>query len=101
MSEFFYRGIISKDLGADSITLIPKKSGAFALNDFCPISLIGGPYKILDKILANRLKRVLLYIISLVQSAFLEGRQIVDLVVVAHECLILNFHQGMRVWCVN
>lgn len=39
--EFFERGIISKDLGATFLTLIPKN-----LNDFRPISLLGSPYKI-------------------------------------------------------
>lgn len=44
--EFFERGILFKDLGVD-FTLIPKKPGASALNDFRPISLLGSPYKIL------------------------------------------------------
>lgn len=34
--EFFERGIISKDLGAGFITLVSKKPGASALNDFRP-----------------------------------------------------------------
>lgn len=62
--EFFDRGVISKDLGASFITLIPKKSGALELSDFRPISLLGSPYKILAKVLANCLKVVLPCLIS-------------------------------------
>lgn len=62
-TDFFDKGIISKDLGASFITLIPKKPGASALLDSRPISLLSGPYKILAKVLANRLKAVLPYII--------------------------------------
>lgn len=47
VSEFFYRGILSKDLGVAFITLVLKRHGASVLNDFRPISLLGGPYKIL------------------------------------------------------
>jgi hypothetical protein len=46
------------------IALIPKIPGAVDLKDFHSISLMSAIYKIIDKVLANRLKMVLKKIIS-------------------------------------
>ncbi|GJT16455.1 RNA-directed DNA polymerase, eukaryota, reverse transcriptase zinc-binding domain protein [Tanacetum coccineum] len=58
--------------------LIPKIPDANLVKDFRPISLIGSIYKIIAKILANRLISVLGDIVSDVQSAFITGRQMLD-----------------------
>nr|GEV09854.1 RNA-directed DNA polymerase, eukaryota [Tanacetum cinerariifolium] len=60
------------------IILIPKVSNANRVKDFRPISLIGSVYKIVAKILANRLVLVLGDLVSDTQSAFLKERQILD-----------------------
>ena len=39
--------------------MIPKKGGVEDLKDFSPINLVGSLYKLLEKVLANRLKRVM------------------------------------------
>nr|GEX73688.1 putative RNA-directed DNA polymerase, eukaryota, reverse transcriptase zinc-binding domain protein [Tanacetum cinerariifolium] len=60
------------------ITLIPKVNNPLLINDYRPISLIGIHYKIVAKILAIRLAKVIDSIISPEQSTFISGHQILD-----------------------
>ena len=55
------------------------------IKDFRPISLMERLYKILAKVLANRLKRVVGKVISEAQNAFVEDRQILDAALFANE----------------
>ncbi|RVW34516.1 hypothetical protein CK203_115335 [Vitis vinifera] len=47
----------SRGINASFLVLIPKKGGTEDLKDFRPISLVGSLYKLLAKVLANRLKK--------------------------------------------
>ncbi|GJZ44442.1 RNA-directed DNA polymerase, eukaryota [Tanacetum coccineum] len=75
---FFTCGEIPKGCNSTFIALIPKNPDANMVKDFCPISLIGSIYKIIAKILTNRLVGVLGDIVNEVQSAFISERQILD-----------------------
>ncbi|XP_071703896.1 uncharacterized protein [Rutidosis leptorrhynchoides] len=55
---FWDTGEISKGCNASFITLVPKKQDPLGLSDYRPISLIGSYYKVIAKILSNRLKKV-------------------------------------------
>ncbi|GKV13379.1 hypothetical protein SLEP1_g24388 [Rubroshorea leprosula] len=83
--EFHQNSRLVKGLNSSFLALIPKKLSPRDLKDFRPISLIGCMYKLLAKVLANRLKDVMPEIISETQSAFVGGRQLVDSVLVLNE----------------
>ena len=87
VQSFAEGGSWPKGTNAIFITLVPKVVNPQLLNDFRPISLVGLVYKIVSKILSSRLKRVLDKVIDPRQSAFLEGRGLLDSVVVANETL--------------
>nr|GEV10785.1 RNA-directed DNA polymerase, eukaryota [Tanacetum cinerariifolium] len=66
------------NLNSSFIALIVKKQDAKLVKEFRPISLIENFYKIIAKILANRLIFVLGDIVNEAQAAFVVNRQILD-----------------------
>ena len=76
--DFSYSSTIPKGCNPSFIALIPKIQDSKFVKDFRPISLIGCQYKIIGKLLANRLSSVIGDCVSMEQSAFIKGRQILD-----------------------
>ncbi|GJZ03380.1 putative RNA-directed DNA polymerase, eukaryota, reverse transcriptase zinc-binding domain protein [Tanacetum coccineum] len=76
--------MIANGCNPSFITLVPKNPDPLGFSDYKPSSLIGCVYKIISKILANRLAKVIKSVIGPNQSAFIVGRQILD------GCLIAN-----------
>ena len=83
--EFYDTSQILADLNKTNIVLIPKVPCPEKVDQFRPISLCNYCYKILSKMLANRLREFMPTIISPYQGAFVPGRQIQDNILVAHE----------------
>ena len=87
ISSFFISGSFDQEINRTHIALIPKLRNPSKVTEFRPISLCNVLYKVLSKVLANRLKCVLPDIISRNQSAFVLGRLISDNILVAYEVL--------------
>ena len=94
--EFHDFCTFEKSLNATFLALIPKKQNAQNIKDFRPISLIGSIYKLVSKVLTNRLKTVMENLISESQNAFVGGRQILDSVLVANESLDSRIKSGIQ-----
>ena len=67
------------------IVLLPKKSLTKKISDFRPMSLITSLYKIVAKVLSGRLRGVLHETIHSTQGTFVQGRQILDVVLIVNE----------------
>ncbi|GJT98489.1 RNA-directed DNA polymerase, eukaryota [Tanacetum coccineum] len=84
---FFDSGSFPRGYNSSFIALIPKVIDAKFVTDFRPISLIGSVYKVVTKILANRLSMVISDLISNTQSAFVKNRKILDGPFILNEAL--------------
>ncbi|XP_074278036.1 uncharacterized protein LOC141601639 [Silene latifolia] len=83
--RFFEEGRCPDELNITWVTLIPKVECAVELSDFRPISMVGCVYKVISKILAERLRSLLPGLIGETQSAFVQQRQILDGALIANE----------------
>eukprot|EP00253_Pinus_taeda_P023623 PITA_23623 len=78
---------ILKSLNSTFIALVPRVEEANTPEKFRPIALCNVIYKIISKVIANRLKMILPGIISQEQSGYVEGRQILDNILLAQEMI--------------
>lgn len=76
--DFFDGKVNLERINWASLTLIPKVDTPESLGDFRPISLTNSILKIISKMLASRLSKVLNRLIESEQSAFMKGRCILD-----------------------
>ena len=80
------KGVLTT-FNATFLSLIPKEMGADGPDKFRPIALCNVIYKIISKVIANRLKSLLPSLTCLEQSGFVEGCQILDGFILIHEVL--------------
>lgn len=85
VTESHRLGRVSRDLNSTFIALIPKMSKPSKFDDFRPISLCNLIYKIISKVIDERLKPFLASSITGEQFGFLLGRQILDVVRITQE----------------
>lgn len=91
---FFHSSSLLKSLNHTYITLIPKTALPNDVHHFRPISLCNVIYKIISKLLVNRLKPFMDSLSTHFQNAFIRGRNVTDNILIAHE--IFNILRKMK-----
>ena len=89
VQEFFTTGVLPPNFNSNMLVLIPKITGAQAMGDFRPIALANFQFKIVTKILADRLSLITMRIISLEQRGFIRDRNISECIILASEAINL------------
>lgn len=87
MLNFLREGVKPQFLNHTNIALIPKVESPQSIHNFRPTSLYNVLYKLIYKVLANRMKQVLEKVISWNQSIFIPGRLITNNIMIAYELL--------------
>ncbi|WCJ39165.1 DNAse I-like superfamily protein [Euphorbia peplus] len=82
---FFHHGVISTGLNSNLMVLLPKVEGAMNIEQYRPIVMSNFSFKIISKILADRLAIVAAKIVSENQFGFIKGRSIHQCIAIASE----------------
>ncbi|KAL0295750.1 UNVERIFIED_CONTAM: hypothetical protein Sangu_3186100 [Sesamum angustifolium] len=97
--EFFTTGRLLKQVNTTLLALIPKIRVPNMVSDFRPISCCNVLYKVITKIIVQRLRLVLDAMISPSQNAFVPGRSIGDNILLAQEMFTGYNRQGLPKRC--
>jgi len=87
LNDFHRNGKLTRGINSTFIALIPKVESPQRLNDFRPISMVGCMYKVLAKVLANRLRAMIGSVVSDSQLPFCKGKQILDGILIYNEAV--------------
>jgi hypothetical protein len=87
--EFFTNGWILPNFNSNTIVLIPKHENADTVGQYRPIALANFKFKIITKILADRLSAIMPSIVYEEQRGFIKGRNIRDCICTTSEAINL------------
>jgi hypothetical protein len=87
--DFFRTGFLLPNWNANSIVLIPKTQNADTVDQFRPTALANFKFKIISKILADRLGTIMPSLVSPEQRGFIHGRQMKDCICTTSEAINL------------
>ncbi|XP_074297220.1 uncharacterized protein LOC141627923 [Silene latifolia] len=98
--NFFDTGKLLNQINATTVTLIPKVHNPGKVQQFSPIACCNVIYKTISKLLCNRLSEVLPDIISQNQSAFVQGRYILENVMICQDIIKFYNRQSVSPRCL-
>ncbi|XP_074314193.1 uncharacterized protein LOC141649400 [Silene latifolia] len=98
--EFFISGRMLNQINATNITLIPKCDRPTTVSHFRPIACCNMVYKVISKLLCNRLAMVLPDIIHENQGAFIKGRSIIENVLICQDIVHLYARKAVTPRCL-
>jgi len=87
--QFFTDGWLLPNFNSNTIVLIPKVENVDTVNHYRPIALANFKFKIITKILADRLAPIMSTIVSEEQRGFIRGRNIRDCICTISEAINL------------
>lgn len=90
VKHFFQTGNLYLAINVTAVTLIPKIPAPTKVKDYRPIACCTTLYKIISKFLTRRMKLVISGLVSKAQSTFVEGRSIVDNIMVKYSKVIIG-----------
>ncbi|CAI5938157.1 unnamed protein product [Closterium sp. NIES-65] len=87
-------GVLPKSLTTALTKLLHKKGEKDLLTNYRPITLLTTVYKVLAKVLVNKLKKELHQVISKEQHGFIPGRSLADAIVVVADVIKAAYNDG-------
>ncbi|GAU13228.1 hypothetical protein TSUD_245980 [Trifolium subterraneum] len=85
--QFFTTGWLSPNFNANILVLIPKITNVESVNQYRPIAIANFKFKLISKILADRLAPLMPAITSIQQRGFIKGRSIKDCICLTSEAI--------------
>lgn len=93
VQDFFYSGQLLKQINATNVSLVPKIPNPNTVADYRPIACCNVIYKLITKVMSNRMQSILEEIISPNQGAFVQNRSIVSNILICQE-IVRNYNRA-------